>query len=165
MSACAVILVIVIVIAAIAIVALWCCWMRSAVSAEPTTNLIVCTRYPNPTPSTNQAVISGTLGYGDRQDLEIEPELLDAKPTLYFFSSPKCGYCRSFQTTWEQLISRWPSVRAVKVDTSDPTNKDITLYYNVTLVPTIILVVDNRIQEYAGNRSMDHLNEFLASHL
>lgn len=86
---------------------------------------------------------------------------LPSETTLYLFESPKCPYSRGFQETWDRLVAEYPQIDAIKIDTSDPAQQRIILYYNVTLVPTIILVSQNAIQEYSGNRSLDDLRAFL----
>lgn len=87
---------------------------------------------------------------------------------LYYFHSPGCGHCKNFNPAWEllqQKLNGSGGVSAKSIDTTKPENENLAFYYNVSAVPTIILITPDRNVEYSGNRSPDDLYNFVVAHL
>lgn len=88
---------------------------------------------------------------------------------LYYFYSDKCGPCKSFINTWNDLVrtgtNKFPNVSFQAVDVNDVNNENLLFYYNVTKTPTIILSTPDGAVEYDGNRSREDLVRFVLQHM
>ncbi|AGF85381.1 hypothetical protein QJ854_gp401 [Moumouvirus goulette] len=87
---------------------------------------------------------------------------------LYYFHSPACGHCKNFNPAWEllrQRLSGSTGVSTRSIDTTKPENENLAFYYNVSAVPTIILITPDRNVEYSGNRTPDDLHNFVVTHI
>ncbi|AQN68268.1 thioredoxin [Saudi moumouvirus] len=87
---------------------------------------------------------------------------------LYYFHSPTCGHCKNFNPAWELLRQKLSGSRGVStraIDTTNPENENLAFYYNVSAVPTIILITPDRNVEYSGNRNPDDLHNFVVAHI
>lgn len=85
--------------------------------------------------------------------------------TLFNFYSPTCPHSKQFNTTWAQLVNKlgsMPNLNLKAVDSSDPQNQNLAFYYNVTEVPTIILVGPTKNELYTGSRDLESIKGFLS---
>lgn len=93
--------------------------------------------------------------------------------TFYFYSSPTCGYCTEFQTTFDKLKVGIPTVTFVKVDISDPINAELVAkegaFYpekQIKGVPHLVLISGEKRHvfgegEAVGARSYENIMKFL----
>lgn len=84
---------------------------------------------------------------------------------LYYFYHPSCGYCIQFMPIWEKVKQNYLDNNISTVDTSKPENENLSFYYNVNKYPTIILSTKNKNIEYTGDRSLEDINRFIATHI
>jgi thioredoxin 1 len=61
---------------------------------------------------------------------------------LLYFSAPWCGPCKTLAPLMEELAQTYP-IRKINVDNE----RDIVHEYNITSVPTTILLVDGKEAE------------------
>lgn len=82
--------------------------------------------------------------------------------TLYYFYDPNCPHCQQFESTWENVAGhvRNTSTSTKALNVTDPKNENIVFYYNITHLPTIILVTPDKSIEYKGNRTFEDLLNF-----
>lgn len=86
------------------------------------------------------------------------------KCTLYYFFTPSCPHCVRFTPIWDQLVKKLESkknIELVKVDATKDQN--LAFYYNVTRLPTIILVTSEKPIVYNGDRSVENIYEFVSN--
>jgi len=98
----------------------------------------------------------------------VGPEQQNTPYTLYYFHSPRCSACQNFNHVWEQISNRLKRMNGIfihKVDVTRPENENLTFYYNVSQLPTIILVTPDRNIEYNGDRSPEDLHKFIVSNI
>ncbi len=61
---------------------------------------------------------------------------------LVYFGNHACGVCEAMAPKIENLLERYPKVRAVRVETGD--SPELSAKYNVFAVPVIILFVQGK---------------------
>jgi thiol-disulfide isomerase/thioredoxin len=97
------------------------------------------------------------------------PEVQHETPfTLYYFYRPTCPYCKQFEPIWKEIVNHFKNINGISlraVDSTLPQNENLSFYYNITSVPTIILVTPEKNIEYEGNRSSNDLYNFVISHI
>jgi thioredoxin-like negative regulator of GroEL len=87
---------------------------------------------------------------------------------LYYFYSPHCPHCTNFNPEWQKIIDNYSKNNNLilkSVDTSQSSNHDKLQYYNVKKIPKIILVTNNQILEYNGDRKSDAIINFIDQNL
>lgn len=90
----------------------------------------------------------------------------DNSYVLYNFYSPKCPACRNFSSIWKDLTNKLNNNKNIitrAIDVTLPENEHIVFYYNISQLPTIILVTPDKSIEYTGNRTVSDLENFLNS--
>lgn len=97
--------------------------------------------------------------------------------TLYYFYSPQCGHCNNFKPNWDKVTEAVKSLKVTTkteeeygvntkaVDASDNKNGNIIFYYNISALPTVILVTPSKTIEYTGDRDPEDLYKFVYSNL
>jgi glutaredoxin len=87
---------------------------------------------------------------------------LDKSPIvkIILFYKPSCKYCKDFMKTWNKIINNLPNNASYEEINTEQDLKKISQYKIIT-VPSIILVIDDEIINYVGNRSYDDINQFL----
>lgn len=79
---------------------------------------------------------------------------------LLLFYKPECSYCKNFMNTWTRIINDLPEGTLYEEINCENDNK-LASEYKITTVPTLILLVNNEIHTYIGNRSYNDINKFL----
>lgn len=88
--------------------------------------------------------------------------------TLYNFYSPKCPACRNFANNWDRSVDGLKKLGGLSIhakDVTKPENENLAFYYNVTRLPTVILVTPDKNIEYNGDRSVEDLQNFVVSNM
>ena len=93
----------------------------------------------------------------------------DITTKLIYFGASWCGYCKSFNPTWDRITSGdvdySKNVEYVKYDIDDRNAKPMFSKYNIKSFPTVVLVQDfdnnTRITEYQGNRNYEDIQNFI----
>lgn len=87
---------------------------------------------------------------------------------LYNFYNPSCPCCQKFLPTWNILVQQIGKINVIEpklVDVTNPENENLTFYYNVTEVPSIILVTPNNVVKYVGDRELENLTSFVHTYV
>jgi len=87
-------------------------------------------------------------------------------PTLYYFYMNGCGWCEKFNPIWTELTNCENEININKenmYEINGPNNNNLTNKYNVYGYPTIILVKNNKINKYEGNRELEDLKRWILS--
>ena len=93
------------------------------------------------------------------------PQKKKINGTLYYFRHPQCGYCRSFDPTWNSLReSDYAGIKFVKVDVTNPSNRDIVFYYDIDRYPTIIFSPEKgKHTTYRGDNTREGVEYFISN--
>jgi hypothetical protein len=84
----------------------------------------------------------------------------DSQTKLMLFYKTSCRYCTEFLPTWYKIINNLPNtILYEEVNTEQDTKKANS--YNISSVPTLILIVDNIKKVYKGDRSYKDIEKFL----
>ena len=80
-------------------------------------------------------------------------------PTLLLFYAEWCGYCRKFKPTWDKLKKLISSdkLNMIKIDSDNKLVKQ----FKIDGYPTIMLIDDDNMIKYNGDRSIDDITSFL----
>jgi len=81
-----------------------------------------------------------------------------SKKLLYFYMIG-CGYCETFNKTWNKLVKKYKHKLTMK-KINGPKNSNEIDEYKVTSYPTLILV-DGGIKLYNGDRSFEDIETFI----
>lgn len=87
----------------------------------------------------------------------------DVKTKLMLFYKSSCPYCQDFLPIWYQIVNDLPNniiYEEINADADNESNQK-TNSYNITSVPTIILVINTNKKIYTGNRSYKNIENFL----
>lgn len=87
---------------------------------------------------------------------------------LYNFYNPSCPYCQKFLPTWNILVQRTREIKNLELKLVDVTkieNENLAFYYNVTRVPSIILVAPNNVIRYMGECELENLINFIHTYV
>jgi hypothetical protein len=87
----------------------------------------------------------------------------DSQAKLMLFYKTSCRYCTEFLPTWYKIINDLPNnilYEEVNTEKDNKNNKKAN-NYNITTVPTIILIVNNNKKEYKGDRTYKDIEKFL----
>ena len=143
-------------------------WLMTKNKPIPVQQVI---REPMQMTSQQSGVVQSGIGQPNlpqQVTIPIGSELLQETPfTLYYFYRPTCGYCNQFESVWKEVSNGLKNMNGISVravDSTKPENENITFYYNITTVPTIILVTPDKNIEYTGDRSANDLYNFVISH-
>ena len=86
----------------------------------------------------------------------------DSQAKLMLFYKTSCHYCSEFLPIWYKIINDLPNnILYEEIDTEDTKNSKKVISYNISTVPTIILIVNNSKKVYKGNRTYKDIKEFL----
>jgi thiol-disulfide isomerase/thioredoxin len=90
------------------------------------------------------------------------------QPMLLVFHAPWCAPCRQLLSQFDEqpLATELNSVVFTKIDISDPVNEPLTLRYQVTSIPTMLLVDTNglRVAANTGSITTAAMVEWLTKH-
>ena len=79
---------------------------------------------------------------------------------LMLFYKSECPYCKEFMPVWNRIINNLPNnVKYEEIDCNKQTKK--ANEYNISSVPTIILLVNNEKKIYMGDRSYNDITRFI----
>lgn len=83
--------------------------------------------------------------------------------TLYNFGSNRCPHSVQFKKTWDLLEEHLDDqdIQLSYIDTLDPSNENLSFYYNINVTPTIILAGPTKTTEYSGNRNLEDIVKFV----
>lgn len=112
-----------------------------------------------------QGTYEGFIGYlnNDTNDNIISYVNKDEKTKVMLFYKTSCSYCNDFLPIWYKIINNLPKTiiyEEIDIDKNQDNNKKAN-EYNITTVPTIILVSNNNKQVYIGDRSYKDIERFL----
>lgn len=79
---------------------------------------------------------------------------------LLFFYSKSCPYCSQFLPTWYKIVNNLPN-NTIYEEIEINENQAKSSQYEITEVPTIILLLDNEKHPFVGQRSYENINRFL----
>ena len=85
---------------------------------------------------------------------------------LMLFYKTSCSYCNDFLPIWYQVINNLPNnvkYEEINSDKDNESNKK-TNEYNITSVPTVILLINNEKKIFMGNRSYNEIKRFLGKY-
>ena len=111
--------------------------------------------------------MNGNINYNDNTNTssyinsKLNNSSNDKKLMLFYKSS--CSYCNDFLPIWYQVINNLPNnvkYEEINSDKDNESNKQ-TNSYNITSVPTIILLINNEKKIYMGNRTYNEIKRFL----
>jgi thioredoxin 1 len=68
----------------------------------------------------------------------------DEKVLLYFWQ-PNCPPCQQMDPIVDQVMTEHPKVTLVKVDTTNPDNKTVHDTYNITAIPSFVVLHKGKI--------------------
>ena len=110
------------------------------------------------------AAMSGGEGGGGMGNNKIISYInKDSQIKLMLFYKSNCSYCKEFLPTWYKIVNNLPNdviYEEINADQDINTNKQ-TNAYNITSVPTIILLINNKQNIYMGKRSYQDIERFL----
>jgi len=95
------------------------------------------------------------------EEINIEEIIL-----LYIISLWKVVWCEKFNPIWTELSNCENEININKenmYEINGPNNNNLTNKYNVDGYPTIILVKNNKINKYEGNRELEDLKRWILS--
>jgi hypothetical protein len=72
---------------------------------------------------------------------------------IYYFYSKGCRYCTEFNPEWEKLSGNM----YIKIDINDPSNTNMVNEFNISQVPTIIKLENDKQFKYSGNRKAEDI--------
>ena len=111
----------------------------------------------------NAAVEEGFAnGYKDmlEQDKNYSKGERGAEAIAMLFYRKDCHFCQDFMPVWTKIVNNLPNnIKYEEIECNENTKK--ANEYNITGVPTIILLVNNKQQIYMGDRSYNDINKFL----
>lgn len=84
--------------------------------------------------------------------------------TVYYFYSPKCGWCQKFTPIWNDIVNNLNNNNNIKflaINAENTNNENLMFYHNVNKFPSIIVVTPNKNIEYTGNRTYNDLYDFI----
>ena len=87
----------------------------------------------------------------------------DSQAKLMFFYKISCHYCTDFIPIWYKIINDLPNTilyEEINTEKDSQSNKK-AISYNITTVPTIILIVNNTKKVYKGNKTYKDIEKFL----
>ena len=79
------------------------------------------------------------------------------------FYKPSCPYCIDFLPIWYKIINDLPNTILYEEINTEKDSKSNTKAnsYNISTVPTLILLVNNTKKEYRGNKNYKDIEKFL----
>lgn len=84
--------------------------------------------------------------------------------TLYYFYSPYCQWCKMFMNEWDKLekisYNKY-NIEPKKIDTTLSENDNLSFYFNIEEIPTIILVSPKGNFKYVGKRTNYDIEMFI----
>lgn len=84
------------------------------------------------------------------------------KPRFVLFHVTWCGYCRDFLPTWKKFKKININNNKIIIEDNDCTdNEEIKIKYNIKSFPTLLLINDNDIKNFEGERSIEELQKFI----
>lgn len=89
---------------------------------------------------------------------------------IYNFSTSWCGHCQNFQPTWDKFskdINNSDNIQALDIKCDKSENKELCDKYSDIIpgYPCIIMVKDNIVSNYKGQRTIEGLQAFVDSSL
>ena len=87
----------------------------------------------------------------------------DSQAKLILFYKTSCHYCTDFLPTWYKVINDLPNnilYEEINTEKDNESNKKANSY-NISSVPTIILIVNNNRKTYKGDRTYKDIEKFL----
>jgi thiol-disulfide isomerase/thioredoxin len=87
----------------------------------------------------------------------------DSETKLMLFYKTSCHYCTDFLPTWYKIINDLPNnilYEEINTEEDNKSNKKANSY-NISTVPTIILIVNNNKKIYKGDRTYSDSEKFL----
>lgn len=107
--------------------------------------------------------------YLTRTTVQTFKQLESSHPfTFYYFYSPHCQYCRTFQPKWKTLsqnLNGNKNIQLKDINASDKSNSNLTFYHNVTRVPTLVLKTPTNTHVYSGDLDVNNIQSFLETYI
>jgi thiol-disulfide isomerase/thioredoxin len=90
---------------------------------------------------------------------------VNSNKKLMFFYTLSCPHSQAFLPIWYRIKNKLPSyVESEEVDCNDKSKQNICSNYQITGVPTLILVDDGSRYVYSGSRTESDIAVFLREH-
>ena len=83
------------------------------------------------------------------------------KPVIINFFSPNCGHCRAFAPTWDKVKEFYKDKEIIVKEVNCVAKPEICYKFGIQGYPTIQLFYKKRINEYAGRRTLEDLQQFI----
>ena len=84
----------------------------------------------------------------------------DTKIIIMLFKAEWCGHCKSFKETWGKLEENYNKKFNFITYDADTDKKKMN-EYNVEAFPTIMFKMNNKLQQYNGDRNYNDIAEIL----
>jgi len=84
-------------------------------------------------------------------------------PKIINFNTSWCYWSKKLQPVWDELTENMKNknIQCIDLKCDLDENKETCEKYNVQGFPTIKLIVDNKVIDYEGDRSLDNLSKFI----
>lgn len=85
--------------------------------------------------------------------------------TVYWFNRDTCPHCVNMKYEWTKFELRcWGSMlKPVRIDITDPANKEIVDIFNIQSVPAIIKIEPDTVVKYKGDRTWDEIYKWAST--
>lgn len=123
---------------------------------------------PQPLTPSMQPINNNTPPLSPIQPLVGQQQHSESPYILYYFYSPHCPHCQSFNPIWKKTVDVIKQIKGLTVREIDGTkreNEDLSFYYNVERYPTLILVTPDKNIEYNGNRTVEDIYNFVTRNI
>lgn len=92
----------------------------------------------------------------------LSSDAFENSKVLILYHAPWCGYCKKFMPTWHVVKKKYSNqLKFIEINCDD--NKSLCEKHGISSYPTIrLLTKDNKVIDYAGDRSEDDLIKFIS---
>lgn len=90
------------------------------------------------------------------------PKSSPKKIIIYYFHNPHCGYCIKFTPEWTTLKNNFASKTNIifkEIDTSSKSNDNISFYYKVEAIPSIVIQGEEFVYKLEGADTANNLTQ------
>lgn len=85
---------------------------------------------------------------------------------LILFKADWCGHCKQFMPVWNQIKDKYNNQNSINIKTFDAdSDKSKLQEYNIQGFPTLLLVNNNKVIEYNGDRDLTSVNDFINAYI
>jgi thiol-disulfide isomerase/thioredoxin len=100
---------------------------------------------------------------GGDADADVDSKLSNNNiKEIILFKADWCGHCNNFMPMWNKIQKN--ELENIKFTTYDAdSNNDKIKEYKINGFPTLLMKSNNKLYEYAGERTLDSINNFISS--